>query len=73
MELSTNFRFSGKKSQSQQKLATTIIYFTIQLLSENLIHFMNLNSLNIIKIYSRNTTKKMILVGVRKKIALHYF
>ena len=34
---------------------------------------MNLNSLNIIKIYSRNTTKKMILVGVRKKIALHYF
>ena len=42
-----DFRFSGRKSQSQQKLSTKITYFAIQFRSKNLTHFMNLNSLEI--------------------------
>ena len=41
-----NFRFSSRKSKSQQKLAKKIIHFTIQFLSKNLTHFMKLNSLD---------------------------
>ena len=41
------FRFSSRKSQSQQKLAKKITHFTIQFRSKNLIHFTNLNSLDI--------------------------
>ena len=41
------FRFSSRKSQSQQKLAKKITHFTIQFRSKNLIHFTNLNSLEI--------------------------
>ena len=36
------FRFSGRKSQSQQKLAKKIIHFTIQFRSNNFTHFTNL-------------------------------
>ena len=52
--LSINFRFSGRKSQSQQEKAKKITNFTIQFRSKNPTLFVtNLNSLNIIKIYSR--------------------
>ena len=42
-----NFRFSNRKSQSQQKLAKKITHFTIQFRSKNLTHFTNLNSFEI--------------------------
>ena len=42
-----NFRFSSRKSQSQQKVANEITYFTIRFHSKNLAHFMNLNPLDI--------------------------
>ena len=41
------FRLSSRKSQYQQKLAKKITHFTIQFRSKNLIHFTNLNSLDI--------------------------
>ena len=47
--LSTNFRFSGRKSQSQQKLPKKVPHFTKQFCSKNLAHFSNLNSLSIVK------------------------
>ena len=47
--LSTNFRFSGRKSQNQLKLANKITHFTIQFCSKNLTYFRNLNSFNVIK------------------------
>ena len=42
-----NFRFSCRKSQSQQKLAKKIKHFTIQCHGKNLTHVTNLNSLDI--------------------------
>ena len=39
-----NFRFSSRKSQSQQKLAKKITHFTIQFRSKTLTSFTNLNS-----------------------------
>ena len=42
-----NFRFPGRKSQSQQKLVKKLTYFTIQFHSKNLTRFKNLNSLDI--------------------------
>ena len=42
-----NFRFSSRKSQSQQKLAKKITHLTIQFCSKNLTHFTNLNSFDI--------------------------
>ena len=56
-----NFRFSGRKSQSQQKLAKKITHFEIQFRSKNLTHFRDLNSFNIIKIKSCNTVKHLTL------------
>ena len=53
-EVSFNFRFSSRKSQSQQKLAKKITHFTIQSRSNYLTHFMNLNSLEIEKTCSCN-------------------
>ena len=41
------FRFSSRKSQSQQKLAKKTTHFTIQFCSKNLTHFTNHNSLDI--------------------------
>ena len=41
-----DFRFSRRKSQSQQKLLIKITYFAIQVCSKHLTHFMNLNSLD---------------------------
>ena len=52
--LSSSLRFSGRKSQSQQKLTTKFTHFTIQFRSKTLTHFTKLNSLKI-KIYSSNT------------------
>ena len=66
-----NFRYSSRKSESQQKLANKIIHFTIQFRSESLTHFMNLNSLdNATKNFSdfKNFSADMFLFGVRKKI-----
>ena len=77
-----NFRFSGRKSQSQQKLAKKITHFEIQFRSKNLTHFRDLNSFNIInKILQHSQTPyfiyfpaNMFLVGVRKtSFALHLF
>ena len=42
-----DFRFSRRKSQSQQKLSIKITYFAIQVLSKHLTHFTNHNSLGI--------------------------
>ena len=42
-----NFRFSSRKSQSQQKLAKKITHFTIKFCSKNFTHFANLNSFDI--------------------------
>ena len=73
-----NFRFSDRKSQSQQKLAKKVTYFTIQFHSKNLTRFTNLNSLNIENNMlsqhrqktsdSRNFPANMFLFGVRKNI-----
>ena len=80
-----DFRFSSRKSQSQQKLAKKSTYFTIQFHSNNLTHFTNLTTQLTLKITcSRNTAKNlshftdfpanMFLFGVKKKIfALHHF
>ena len=54
-----NFRFSVRKSQSQQKLAKKVTHFTIQFQSKNLIYFTKLNIVK--KIFSRNTTKNLSL------------
>ena len=58
--LAFNFRFSSRKSQSQQKLTKKITHFTIQFHSKHLTHFTNLNSLNIVKICSRNQPKTLL-------------
>ena len=42
-----DFRFSRRKSQSQQKLLIKITYFAIQVCSKHLTHFANLSSLDI--------------------------
>ena len=44
--LSMNFRFSGRKSHSQQNLAKNITHFTTQFCLKNLTHFTDLNSLS---------------------------
>ena len=53
------FRFSNRKSQTQQKLARKSNHFTIQLRSRNLTHFENLSSLTLRTICSRNTDKTL--------------
>ena len=80
--LSLNVRFSGKKSQNQQKLAKKISYLTIQFHSENFAYFTNLNSLNIaksilprhiLKPYSRyKFSKKNVFCWSQKKKDLHW-
>ena len=42
-----DFRFSSRKSQSQQKLTKKVTHFTIQFRSKHLTHFTELNSLDI--------------------------
>ena len=42
-----DYRFSRRKSQSQQKLLIKITYFAIQVRSKHLTHFTNFNSLDI--------------------------
>ena len=46
------FRFSGRKSQNQQKLAKNILHFTIQFCSKVLAHFTNIIK-NILPQYSQ--------------------
>ena len=71
-----DFRFSNRKSQSQQKLEKKITHFTIQFRSKNLIHCTNLNSLDIEnnmlpkhrqKPFSLYKFSGMFLFGVNKK------
>ena len=47
MQVFFDYRFSRRKSQSQQKLLIKITYFAIQVCSKHLTHFTNLNSLDI--------------------------
>ena len=47
MQVFFDYRFSRRKSQSQQKLLIKITYFAIQVRSKNLTHFTNFNSLDI--------------------------
>ena len=56
-----NYRFSSRKSQSQQKLVEKITDFTIKFHSKNLLHFTNLNSLDIEnnQTTQHNTTKNL--------------
>ena len=73
-----SFRFSTRKSESQQKLAKQITHFTLQFCSKNLTHFTNRNSLD--TICSRNTARNLsdftnfpanmflFVFGVRKNI-----
>ena len=68
-----DFRFSSKKSQIQEKLAKKITYCTINFRSENLIHFTNFNSLDMLpqhtqKPFSLYKFSSKHLAGVRKKI-----
>ena len=65
--MSTIFRFSGRKSCSQQKPTKTITHFTMQFRLKQLTHFANLNSINNIKLYSHNTPKTMFLLPPEKK------
>ena len=77
-----SFRFSSRKSQSQQKLAKKISHFTIQFLKTSLI--LRTSTQLALKITcSRNTVKnlsdiknfpaKMFLLGVRKNICTASF
>ena len=78
-----DFRFSGRKSQSQQKLSIKITYFAIQFRSKHLTLFTNLNSLGIennmlpkhCQKLSRftNFSANMFLFGVRKSICTASF
>ena len=47
--LSFTFRFSARKSQSQQNLSKKITHFKIKFFPKNLTRFTNLNSLNSVK------------------------
>ena len=76
--LSMNFRFSGRKSQSQQKLEKKITHFTKQFRSKQFLILRTSTHSPLYKIFYRNTAKKltqfinfpgnMFLVGVRKYI-----
>ena len=78
------FRFSSRKSQSQQKLAKKTTHFTIQFCSKNLTHFTNHNSLdienNMLPQHSQKPfwlckfSSKVVSVWCQKKtFALHHF
>ena len=58
---------SLKTNKTSNRDHTLILQYSFA--KKNLTHFTNLNSLNIIKRYSRNTTKSMVLVGVTKEIS----
>ena len=77
--LTINFRFSGGKSQIQQKPTKKITHFTMQIHLKNLTYFTNLNSRSIIKNIHQQHSKKICLlykfssmVRVRKNTALHH-
>ena len=68
--LPINFRFSSRKSQSQQNLAKKITHFTIQFHPKNLTHFTNMNSLKISKnILPKHSQKPNSLQKFSRKIA----
>ena len=62
------FRFSNRKSQSQQKLAKKITNFTTQFGSKNLTNFTNLNSIYIEKsMLSQHSQKSLPLYKFSSK------
>ena len=74
------FRFFGRKSQNQRKLAKRITHFTIQFCPKNLAHFTKLSSLSIVKkILKKHSQKPFSLYkfyskhvsGVYQKKNLH--
>ena len=71
--LSINFRYFGRKTQRQQKLATNITHFTKHFCFKNITHFTTLNSVNSPLQHSQKLTHftnflaKIFLVGVKKK------
>ena len=77
-EFFLDFRFSSRKSQSQQKLPKKITHFSIRFNSKHLAYFINLNSLdtenNILPKHIKNLSHftnfpvNIFLFGVRKKI-----
>ena len=72
-EFFSNFRFYTRKSESERKLAKKITHFIIQFCSKNLIHFTNLNSLDIENnMFPQHSQKlNMLLSVVKKKKHLH--
>ena len=77
-----DFRFSSRKSISQQKLAKNITHFAIQFRPKNLTHFTNLNSLDIEKsMLSQHSQSLSHFINFRaniwlvseKAFALHHF
>ena len=79
-----DYRFSRRKSQSQQKLLIKITYFAIQVRSKHLTHFTNFNSLDIennmpLKHCQKSFSlykffRKHVSVWCQKKtFALHHF
>ena len=71
--LSIIFKFSGRQSQSQQKLAKKIIHFIIKFRSKSSTHFTKNSSLNIIKNILVQNSQKIFLGGVRKNICIALF
>ena len=70
--LSIIFKFSGRQSQSQKKLAKKITHFTIKFRSKSSTHFTKNSSLNIIKILVQHS-QKIFLVGIWKNICTALF
>ena len=71
-----NFRFSSKKSQSQQKLAKNITHFTIQFCSKNLTNFPTCFCLALEKIFALHhiwTPKNCILGAFWKQISVYFW
>ena len=71
-----NFRFSSKKSQSQQKLAKNITHFTIQFCSKNLTNFPTCFCLVLEKIFALHhiwTPKNCILGAFWKQISVYFW
>ena len=76
--LTFNFRFSSRISQSQQKLSKSITHFTVYFCSKTPTYFMRLNILNIVKnillqhsqkpTHFTNFSRNLFLVGARKNI-----
>ena len=82
-KVSFDFRFSGRKSQSQQKLSIKMTHFAIQFRSKQLTHFTSQSSLdienNMLLKHSQKPfalykfSSKHILVSVRKNFTISWY